>query len=82
MIDKYKLAFQEEARELLSELESALLELDQKRQDPEVVGRASRALHTIKGSGAVWAGRHCRLPTIWKPPSTACATDNSRPPRT
>ena len=54
MIDKYKLAFQEEARELLSELESALLELDQKRQDPEVVGRAFRALHTIKGSGAMF----------------------------
>ena len=46
-------AFQDEARELLVELESALLELDQKRQDPEVVGRAFRALHTIKGSGAM-----------------------------
>ena len=40
-------AFQDEARELLVELESALLELDQKRQDPEVVGRAFRALHGV-----------------------------------
>ncbi|MDR3699293.1 MAG: chemotaxis protein CheA [Candidatus Sulfopaludibacter sp.] len=54
MIDKYRQAFQEEARELLAELESALLELDQKRGDQEVVGRAFRALHTIKGSGAMF----------------------------
>ena len=54
MIDKYKQAFQEEARELLAELESALLELDQNRDDGEVVARAFRALHTIKGSGAMF----------------------------
>ncbi len=54
MIDQFKQAFQEEARELLIELESALLELDQKRDDPEIVGRAFRALHTIKGSGAMF----------------------------
>jgi len=53
-MDQYKQAFQEEARELLAELESALLELDQKRDDPEIVGRAFRALHTIKGSGAMF----------------------------
>ena len=52
--DKYKQAFQEEARELLTELESALLELDQNRGDGEMVGRAFRALHTIKGSGAMF----------------------------
>src|SRR6476660_2667780 len=54
MIDQFKQAFQEEARELLVELESALLELDQNRDDGEVVGRAFRALHTIKGSGAMF----------------------------
>src|SRR5690242_6680120 len=54
MIDKYRQAFQEEARELLAELESALLELDGKRDDRELVGRAFRALHTIKGSGAMF----------------------------
>ncbi len=54
MIDKYKQAFQEEARELLAELESTLLELDQSRGDRELVGRAFRALHTIKGSGAMF----------------------------
>ena len=54
MIDKYKQAFQEEARELLTELESALLELDERRDDREALGRAFRALHTIKGSGAMF----------------------------
>ena len=54
VIDKFKQGFQEEARELLVELESALLELDQNRDDREVVGRAFRALHTIKGSGAMF----------------------------
>jgi len=53
-MDNYKQAFQEEARELLAELESALLELDQEREDREIVGRAFRALHTIKGSGAMF----------------------------
>lgn len=54
MMDKYKQAFQEEARELLAKLESALLELDQNRENRELVGRAFRALHTIKGSGAMF----------------------------
>lgn len=54
MIDQYKQAFQEEARELVAELESALLELDQNRGDLDVIGRAFRALHTIKGSGAMF----------------------------
>jgi two-component system chemotaxis sensor kinase CheA len=50
----FKQAFQDEARELLTELESALLDLDQNREDREVLGRAFRALHTIKGSGAMF----------------------------
>ncbi len=54
MIDQFKQGFQEEARELLIELEAALLELDQNREDLEIVGRAFRALHTIKGSGAMF----------------------------
>jgi two-component system chemotaxis sensor kinase CheA len=54
MIDQYREAFQEEACELLAELESALLELNDKPADSELVGRAFRALHTIKGSGAMF----------------------------
>jgi len=53
-IDKYKQAFHEEAREILVDLESALLELNENSGDKELVGRAFRALHTIKGSGAMF----------------------------
>ncbi len=54
MIEKLREAFQEEARELLTELEAALLELDGKRDDQELIGRAFRALHTIKGLGSMF----------------------------
>ena len=54
MIDKYKQSFQEEAREILLDLESALLELNENRDYTELVGRAFRALHTIKASGAMF----------------------------
>jgi two-component system chemotaxis sensor kinase CheA len=54
MSDQFRQAFDEEARELLGELEAALLELDQNREDLEIVGRAFRALHTIKGSGSMF----------------------------
>jgi two-component system chemotaxis sensor kinase CheA len=52
--DKYRLAFQEEAREILVELESTLLELNESPGDRELVGKAFRALHTIKGSGSMF----------------------------
>ena len=54
MIDKFKQAFQEEAREILVELEAALLELGERPGDSELVGRAFRSLHTIKGSGSMF----------------------------
>ena len=43
--------FKAEAYELVAELESALLALDQSPQDKDLIGRVFRALHTIKGSG-------------------------------
>ncbi|MFP5212827.1 MAG: chemotaxis protein CheW [Acidobacteriota bacterium] len=54
MIPDHKAAYREEARELLAELESALLELEERPRDSEVIGRVFRALHTIKGSGAMF----------------------------
>ncbi len=54
MMDNFRQGYREEAREHLVELESALLELDQNRGDVSIVGRAFRALHTIKGSGAMF----------------------------
>jgi two-component system chemotaxis sensor kinase CheA len=52
--DQFKQSFREEAREILVELEAALLELNENRSDIEQVGRIFRALHTIKGSGAMF----------------------------
>jgi two-component system chemotaxis sensor kinase CheA len=47
-------AFKEEACELLQELESALLELEENPEEGELIGRVFRAMHTIKGSGAMF----------------------------
>jgi len=52
--DQFKNAFREEGHEVLVDLESALLELNESRGDMELVGRVFRALHTIKGSGAMF----------------------------
>ena len=54
MTDKQQAAFREEAYELLGELESALLELEGRPEDDELVQRTFRALHTIKGSGSMF----------------------------
>jgi two-component system, chemotaxis family, sensor kinase CheA len=52
--DKFKQAFVEEAREIVIELEASLLELNANPRDMDAVGRVFRALHTIKGSGAMF----------------------------
>jgi two-component system, chemotaxis family, sensor kinase CheA len=46
--------FRQEASELFETLESALLDLCQRPDDRELVDSAFRALHTIKGSGAMF----------------------------
>jgi two-component system, chemotaxis family, sensor kinase CheA len=46
--------FRQEAAELLEQLEQALLDLEQSPGDGDLVNTAFRALHTIKGSGAMF----------------------------
>ncbi|MBI9110167.1 chemotaxis protein CheA [Maridesulfovibrio ferrireducens] len=46
--------FKEEAFELLGELESSLLELEDLPDDMDLINRVFRALHTIKGSGSMF----------------------------
>ncbi len=46
--------YREEACELLAELEICLLELEESPQDEELIARIFRAMHTIKGSGAMF----------------------------
>lgn len=46
--------FLEEARELLTDIEEAALELEADPGDSELINRVFRAMHTIKGSGAMF----------------------------
>ena len=46
--------FREEAMELLVDLEAAMLELEEQPDDSDCIDRAFRAMHTIKGSGAMF----------------------------
>ncbi|MHB8713570.1 MAG: chemotaxis protein CheA [Trichloromonadaceae bacterium] len=54
MLDQQKEVFKEEAGELLTELETSLLELEDTPDDMELVAKVFRAMHTIKGSGAMF----------------------------
>lgn len=54
MMDNHRETYKEEARELLGELEAALLELEMTPADENLIGRVFRAMHTIKGSGAMF----------------------------
>lgn len=54
MEDIHRQAFREEAADLLLELETALLELEDAPGDGESVNRVFRAMHTLKGSGAMF----------------------------
>jgi two-component system chemotaxis sensor kinase CheA len=52
--DIHREAFRSEAYELLGELEGSLLELEERPSDHEIIGKVFRAMHTIKGSGAMF----------------------------
>lgn len=54
MIDAHRQAFIEEASELLTELETTLLELESVPDDQEIIAKVFRALHTIKGSSGMF----------------------------
>ncbi len=54
MLDQQREMFREEAAELLTELEESLLELEEAPDDQELVAKVFRAMHTIKGSGAMF----------------------------
>jgi two-component system chemotaxis sensor kinase CheA len=52
--DQLSASYREEAAERVAELEATLLELEARPGDAALVDRAFRALHTIKGSGALF----------------------------
>ena len=53
MIETLAATFREEAFEILTELETSLLELNAAPDNMELIDRIFRALHTIKGSGGM-----------------------------
>jgi two-component system chemotaxis sensor kinase CheA len=54
MQEEYKAIFKEEALELLDELEQSLVEAENNHTDKALIAKIFRALHTIKGSGALF----------------------------
>lgn len=54
MSNNHQEVYVQEALELLDELESSLMELEESPDDMEVINKVFRAMHTIKGSGAMF----------------------------
>lgn len=50
----FKEAFIQEAEDLLSEIEDCVLDIENNPEDTDAVNRLFRAMHTIKGSGAMF----------------------------
>lgn len=54
MVDEARQAFQEESTELLSDMEDALLQLENEPDNQDAINAVFRAAHTIKGTGGVF----------------------------
>ena len=54
MMDNFKRKFIEEATEHIQDIEQALLELEQNPTDKPLIERVFRAMHSLKGSGAMF----------------------------
>jgi len=54
MMEEAIVTYREEAGELLAELETSLLDLEETPGDEDLINRVFRAMHTIKGSGAMF----------------------------
>lgn len=54
MSSEYADVFKEETYEILEDLEKSLLELEANPDDADIIAKVFRAIHTIKGSGAMF----------------------------
>jgi two-component system chemotaxis sensor kinase CheA len=54
MYDEFKDSFIDEINEVLAKLEKSLLELEENPEDEDLVARAFRAMHTIKGTSSMF----------------------------
>lgn len=53
-LDENELIYVTESKELLDDMEEALLELEREPNDPDLINRVFRAVHTIKGSAGLF----------------------------
>ena len=53
-LENYIQTFLQEAEELLADIEGPVLSIEERPDDPETFNRLFRAMHTIKGSGAMF----------------------------
>ncbi|NMC59530.1 MAG: chemotaxis protein CheA [Candidatus Methanofastidiosa archaeon] len=53
-MDQFQSKFLEEATDILNELEDSLFKLEEKPSDKEMIERVFRAMHTLKGGGAMF----------------------------
>ena len=63
-MDAFQEKFLEEATEYLNDLEDALLKVEQSPDDPELLERIFRGLHSLKGSGAMFGFE--RVSECWR----------------
>jgi len=53
-MDQYKSSFTEEAHELIAEMETSLLQLEQNPDDEALIQQVFRAMHTLKGNSSMF----------------------------
>jgi len=53
-MEDHKTVYREETYELLAELETSLLELEDTPENTDLINQVFRSMHTIKGSGAMF----------------------------
>ncbi|MBF0342699.1 MAG: chemotaxis protein CheA [Nitrospirae bacterium] len=51
---QFREAFREEAQEHLTDLENTIMELEERLDDEDLINRAFRSMHTLKGSSAMF----------------------------
>lgn len=58
MIDKFRAKFVEESTDNIHDLEEALLLLEKDMRNKELIERIFRAMHSLKGGGAMFGFNH------------------------
>ena len=75
--DLYQQTFRVEADELIGEIEIVILLVEENPEDADAINRLFRAVHTLKGSGAMFGLTDiANFSTVWNRCSTRSVTGN------